>query len=199
MWLMTSEFIRLPLQRVVKGRGRMTSLVWNAFLESCCLPSTMGGDHKCPVCEATFTRPQHVARHMRSRASLCLCSTCHHLLCFSDTGDRPYKCQFCGDQFARRSAVLYHLAPISQPFVLATFYRDTSTNVTQTKNHYPLPVFVKKGLFQLREPPPQNKSATSVSRRTLLAMAPIHVVGLFSLLSTCSIINLSNPSKMRST
>lgn len=27
----------------------------------------MGGDHKCPVCEATFTRPQHVARHMRSR------------------------------------------------------------------------------------------------------------------------------------
>jgi hypothetical protein len=29
----------------------------------------MGGDHKCPVCEATFTRPQHVARHMRSRPS----------------------------------------------------------------------------------------------------------------------------------
>ncbi|KAJ7199873.1 hypothetical protein GGX14DRAFT_467529 [Mycena pura] len=33
----------------------------------------MGGDHKCPVCQATFTRPQHVARHMRSRASLFLC------------------------------------------------------------------------------------------------------------------------------
>lgn len=29
----------------------------------------MGGDHKCPVCQATFTRPQHVARHMRSRKS----------------------------------------------------------------------------------------------------------------------------------
>jgi hypothetical protein len=27
----------------------------------------MAGDHKCPVCNATFTRPQHVARHMRSR------------------------------------------------------------------------------------------------------------------------------------
>lgn len=27
----------------------------------------MGGDHKCSVCQATFTRPQHVARHMRSR------------------------------------------------------------------------------------------------------------------------------------
>ncbi|KAF9469136.1 hypothetical protein BDZ94DRAFT_358218 [Collybia nuda] len=33
----------------------------------------MGGDHKCPVCQATFTRPQHVARHMRSR--LLECST----------------------------------------------------------------------------------------------------------------------------
>ncbi len=31
------------------------------------LASTMAGDHKCPVCNATFTRPQHVARHMRSR------------------------------------------------------------------------------------------------------------------------------------
>jgi len=30
---------------------------------------TMAGDHKCPVCQATFTRPQHVARHMRSRTS----------------------------------------------------------------------------------------------------------------------------------
>ncbi|KAG6860804.1 hypothetical protein C0995_007384 [Termitomyces sp. Mi166 len=27
----------------------------------------MAGDHKCPVCQSTFTRPQHVARHMRSR------------------------------------------------------------------------------------------------------------------------------------
>ncbi|KAI0761560.1 hypothetical protein BD413DRAFT_616939 [Trametes elegans] len=26
----------------------------------------MAGDHKCPVCQSTFTRPQHVARHMRS-------------------------------------------------------------------------------------------------------------------------------------
>jgi hypothetical protein len=30
----------------------------------------MGGDHKCPVCGSTFTRSQHVARHMRSRTSL---------------------------------------------------------------------------------------------------------------------------------
>jgi hypothetical protein len=30
----------------------------------------MAGDHKCPVCQATFTRPQHVARHMRSRTSM---------------------------------------------------------------------------------------------------------------------------------
>lgn len=30
----------------------------------------MGGDHRCSVCQATFTRPQHVARHMRSREYL---------------------------------------------------------------------------------------------------------------------------------
>ena len=77
---------------------------------------TMAGDHKCPVCQATFTRPQHVARHMRSRTSFppnpshtpypLLSPTLPHLLTNSsptDTGDRPYKCQHCGDQFARRS------------------------------------------------------------------------------------------------
>lgn len=73
------------LQRVVKGRGRVTSLVWNecislSFVD--CQPSTMGGDHKCPVCDATFTRPQHVARHMRSRSSSSLCSTSRRSLFF---------------------------------------------------------------------------------------------------------------------
>ncbi|KAG5727836.1 Zinc finger protein [Termitomyces sp. T112] len=52
----------------------------------------MGGDHKCPVCNSTFTRPQHVARHMRSH-----------------TGDRPYKCQVCGDQFARSDLLARHV------------------------------------------------------------------------------------------
>ncbi|KAI0636348.1 hypothetical protein C8Q77DRAFT_1072095 [Trametes polyzona] len=50
----------------------------------------MAGDHKCPVCQSTFTRPQHVARHMRSH-----------------TGDRPYKCQHCGDQFARSGSLVF--------------------------------------------------------------------------------------------
>ncbi|KAL1742441.1 hypothetical protein HDZ31DRAFT_84131 [Schizophyllum fasciatum] len=52
----------------------------------------MGGDHKCSVCQATFTRPQHVARHMRSH-----------------TGDRPYKCPQCGDQFARSDLLSRHV------------------------------------------------------------------------------------------
>jgi len=54
-------------------------------------PGQMAGDHKCPVCQATFTRPQHVARHMRSH-----------------TGDRPYKCVYCGDQFARSDLLSRH-------------------------------------------------------------------------------------------
>lgn len=36
---------------------------------------TMAGDHKCSVCQATFTRPQHVSRHMRSRKLLRLSSS----------------------------------------------------------------------------------------------------------------------------
>ncbi|KAG8864947.1 hypothetical protein FRB96_003535 [Tulasnella sp. 330] len=52
----------------------------------------MAGDHACPVCNAKFTRPQHVTRHMRSH-----------------TGDRPYKCTQCGDQFARSDLLSRHV------------------------------------------------------------------------------------------
>ncbi|KAF9469140.1 hypothetical protein BDZ94DRAFT_358354 [Collybia nuda] len=52
----------------------------------------MGGDNKCPVCQATFTRLHHVARHMRTH-----------------TGDRPYKCRYCGDQFARSDLLSRHI------------------------------------------------------------------------------------------
>ncbi|CUA76092.1 urate oxidase [Rhizoctonia solani] len=51
----------------------------------------MAGDHACPVCLATFTRPQHVARHMRSH-----------------TGDRPYKCSVCNDSFGRSDLLKRH-------------------------------------------------------------------------------------------
>ncbi|CAE6410368.1 unnamed protein product [Rhizoctonia solani] len=51
----------------------------------------MAGDHACPVCQATFTRPQHVARHMRSH-----------------TGDRPYKCPVCNDSFGRSDLLKRH-------------------------------------------------------------------------------------------
>ncbi|QRV74982.1 Fungal Zn(2)-Cys(6) binuclear cluster domain [Ceratobasidium sp. AG-Ba] len=58
----------------------------------------MGGDHMCPVCSATFTRPQHVARHMRSH-----------------TGDRPYGCQMCGDRFARSDLLSRHVNKCHTP------------------------------------------------------------------------------------
>ncbi|KAG8742208.1 hypothetical protein FRC12_015421, partial [Ceratobasidium sp. 428] len=62
----------------------------------------MGGDHMCPVCSATFTRPQHVARHMRSH-----------------TGDRPYGCQMCGDRFARSDLLSRHVNKCHTPGGLA--------------------------------------------------------------------------------
>ncbi|KAH9955920.1 hypothetical protein BC827DRAFT_823662 [Russula dissimulans] len=74
---------------------------------------SMAGDHKCPVCQATFTRPQHVARHMRSH-----------------TGDRPYKCQHCGDQFARSDLLSRHVNkchPNEKPLVSSTPSRRKGT------------------------------------------------------------------------
>ncbi|KAI9442819.1 hypothetical protein F5148DRAFT_798770 [Russula earlei] len=73
----------------------------------------MAGDHKCPVCQATFTRPQHVARHMRSH-----------------TGDRPYKCQHCGDQFARSDLLSRHVNkchPNEKPLVSSAPSRRKGT------------------------------------------------------------------------
>jgi len=49
------------------------------------LTAAMGGDHQCPVCQATFTRPQHVARHMRSRMSIFPSPVWLHFV----TGARP--------------------------------------------------------------------------------------------------------------
>ncbi|KAL7421048.1 hypothetical protein Q5752_003932 [Cryptotrichosporon argae] len=52
----------------------------------------MGGDHKCPMCSATFTRPQHVGRHLRAH-----------------TGDRPYECKDCPLKFARSDLLSRHV------------------------------------------------------------------------------------------
>lgn len=60
----------------------------------------------CPVCSATFTRPQHVARHMRSH-----------------TGDRPYACQTCGDRFARSDLLSRHVNKCHTPGGLANTTR----------------------------------------------------------------------------
>ncbi|KAF8312529.1 hypothetical protein DL93DRAFT_1311623 [Clavulina sp. PMI_390] len=48
--------------------------------------------YPCPVCGNTFTRPQHVVRHLRSH-----------------TGERPYKCKECGDAFARSDLLSRHV------------------------------------------------------------------------------------------
>ncbi|WWC58596.1 uncharacterized protein I303_101139 [Kwoniella dejecticola CBS 10117] len=58
----------------------------------------MGGDHKCPLCSATFTRPQHVGRHLRAH-----------------TGDRPYECKHCPLRFARSDLLSRHVNKAHKP------------------------------------------------------------------------------------
>ncbi|WVW82250.1 hypothetical protein I302_104256 [Kwoniella bestiolae CBS 10118] len=58
----------------------------------------MGGDHKCPLCSATFTRPQHVGRHLRAH-----------------TGDRPYECKECPLRFARSDLLSRHVNKAHKP------------------------------------------------------------------------------------
>jgi hypothetical protein len=48
----------------------MLSMTSTATVTAAKNNTTMAGDHRCPVCQATFTRPQHVSRHMRSRKML---------------------------------------------------------------------------------------------------------------------------------
>ena len=60
------------------------------------------------------------------------------------------------------------------------------------KNHYPPPVLVRKGRSRLHELLLQNKSATSVSKQTLLAMVQIPVVCPFFLLFLLLLLIFSN-------
>ena len=58
------------------------------------MPSMRGHIHPPTACSPPYAFP-------------CVQLSPQHpqLTLFLDTGDRPYKCQYCGDQFARRSAV----------------------------------------------------------------------------------------------
>jgi len=102
------------------------------------------------MCPATFTRPQHVGRHVRSH-----------------TGDRPYECKECPLRFARRyvphhsntlptSPSIHAIPPTFPPFIpnphlhsihrpdqgqtvtnllfLVIFSLDTSTKLIVNKN-----------------------------------------------------------------
>jgi hypothetical protein len=156
-------------------RGRVTSacgFVLNNY-KALFSSEQMGGDHRCPVCQATFTRPQHVARHMRSRE----CSAPPVTpLTPVDTGDRPYKCLYCGDQFARRYAMPCLRLPSRSSSIPAICFPAIVTSATQTKSPFPPPAPVAGAPPPLRVQPPRNRPAISVSSPVFRVMVPILAV-----------------------
>ncbi|KAJ9124035.1 hypothetical protein QFC22_000828 [Naganishia vaughanmartiniae] len=56
------------------------------------MPKQLSYPRQIQVCGATFTRPQHVGRHMRSH-----------------TGDKPYHCKECPEKFARSDLLSRHV------------------------------------------------------------------------------------------
>ncbi|KAL5634939.1 hypothetical protein ACGC1H_002837 [Rhizoctonia solani] len=99
----------------------------------------MAGDHACPVCQATFTRPQHVARHMRSH-----------------TGDRPYKCSVCNDSFGRSDLLKRH-----EKKMHSTASSATSTPTTTKNNKFD--VHFSKGVKRPQPFPYVDSGTTSVA------------------------------------
>ena len=139
----------------------------------------MGGDHRCPVCQATFTRPQHVARHMRSRTPHSPAPP-HPLT--------PQRNQTLVIVLTNVNIVEINLqegTTISTfPFnhlilcVLATFSPAMSINVTPTKSHFPTapPAVAERApLPHLAQQPP-SRPATSASSRLSPVMVPTHAV-----------------------
>jgi len=101
----------------------------------------------------------------------------------SDTGDRPYQCLYCGDQFARRSVALSLFIPTNQSTMsTAIFFQDTSTNVTPTRGLTP-PLLPARRVPLPPAPLPQNRPATSVSSPVSPVTAPIHAVRPYHSLS----------------
>lgn len=92
-----------------------------------------------------------------------------------DTGDRPYKCQYCGDQFARRYASLHF--PLSNhliPWLLATFSLATSINATPTRSlsQTASPAVAEKALLPHLARPHPSRPVTSVSSPVFHVMGP---------------------------
>ncbi len=93
-----------------------------------------------------------------------------HIL-HTDTGDRPYKCQHCGDQFARRSVYPLLIRPLFFP--RATPMRNLSS---------PLPPHVARAPLPPAERQHRSRHAISASSPLCHVTVPIHAVSLLNYL-----------------
>ena len=166
----------------------------------------MAGDHKCSVCQATFTRPQHVSRHMRSRKSLRSLlltprSTHPQIQRYRRS---PIQVSALWRPVRQKVCFSLHLPSPAAPLIsislfLAISSRDMLTSAIPTRNllSLPLPLAAKVPLPPAG-PPPQSKPVTNVFSRLCHAMGPILVVSDPYFSSLDSLTHALFPSQMSS-
>ena len=143
---------------------------------------TMGGDHRCPVCQATFTRPQHVARHMRLRTSPLLPFHPAHLPLSTNPNQTPVTVRTNANtvEINLQGGTTTSTSPSNHLIlcVLATFSPATSINATPTKCRAPTapPAAAERAPLPLLARQPPSKPATNASSPVSRAMVPCHAV-----------------------
>jgi hypothetical protein len=146
----------------------------------------MAGDHKCSVCQATFTRPQHVSRHMRSRKLLRYCSS---RPAYTPTQQIPaiaHTSVSIVETSSPEGLSSLHLPSPAAPLISisplcyssqAISSRDTSTNAIPTRNlSFLLLLLAGRAPLLPAGPPRRSKPVTNVSSLLCHVMGPILVV-----------------------